>query len=255
MKLLCVGDSHSRLIGLKPEGARFRYGHLSPTRIPAFDEAHILSIKGATAAGFQPKDNMSSSFARATRAIRRLDPDVICFGFGQVDAEQSCYYMALRDGTSIEAALDAKTKVLTRYLRFCLRAAKGRHLVIKGLNTSTLHNTADLHRMLLRKIPRQLGLPRKRAARWLMAHGVDIEAHRHLNTAMADALRTATEVAGLPYFDLRDLTALPDKSGLTRPALCGNAGDVHLAQTPDIETAFGSALARSVRMPERLQPA
>ncbi|WP_454275281.1 hypothetical protein [Roseovarius sp. MBR-154] len=234
------------MLGIKPNEPTFRYGHISPSRIPGFEQAHILSLKGATAAGFRPKSDKMSSFARAMRAIRRLDPDVVCFGFGQVDAELSCYYMALRDGTGIQEALDVKSLILNRYLCDCMRAAKGRQLVIKGLNTSTLHETKALHRMLLRKFPDQLQMPRRQVAKWLVDHDVTVTSHHRINTAMAAALHGAAAALGLPYFDLRGLTGTPEQPGLTRPEFCGRRGDVHLADTAQMEAAFAEALANSI---------
>lgn len=246
MKILCVGDSHSALIGIKPSGTRFRYGRICPTHVPGFDQANILSLKGGTAVGFRRKNTLDSTFAIARRTIRRLDPDVICFGFGQVDAEQGCYYVALRDGTSIQDAVTAKTQMFRRYLRFCMRAAKDRQVVIKGLNTTTLHDTAALHRMIWRNLSQKLQVPRRQVARWLVDNNVDIASHCAINISISETLRKEAEAASLAYFDLRSLTALPDPPGLTMPELCGARGDVHLARTPEIEAAFANALATAV---------
>jgi len=239
---LCVGDSHARLFGTKPGGARFRYDRLSPTRLTGFNSAYILSIKGATAAGFRPKSGKLSSFTRTARAIKRTDPDLICFGFGQVDAEQSCYFMAIRDGLPLETAIQLKAQALRRYLRFCRRAANSRPFVIKGLNPVTLHDDGALHRMLLRTLPVALDLPRQTLADWLDRNAVTVESHRAINAAPASDLRKTAEALSFPYFDLRDETSMEERHGLAKPEFCGHARDVHLRCVPEIETRFAAAL-------------
>lgn len=246
MKILCIGDSHTRLIGAEPIYAKFRYGRVCHTHIYGFEQAHVLSIKGATAAGFRPKEERSSSFGAAARAIKRLDPQIVCFGFGQVDAEQSCYFKAFRDGIDIQEAVKAKQSALLSYLRFCKRLAQGRRIIIKGLNTTTLHETRDLRKMLLRNLPSALGMPKKKVARWLESNDVTVSTHRNINVAVAESLQNSADLLTLPYFDIRYLTDLQDQPGLTKPEFCARVGDVHLSQTSEIEASFANEVGKII---------
>lgn len=243
--VLCVGDSHMRLVGIKPRGAPFRYEQISPTRIAGFDTAHILSLRGATAAGLRQKLDRTGSYARVARAIARLDPDTVCFGFGQVDAELSCYYMALRDGVSLAEATRAKRGAMPRYLRNCLRLAEGRGLVIKGPNTVTLRGTGALHRMLCANLCPALGLSEQDLSCWLHENDVTLARHGAINVEIATALRRSAHRFGLPYFDLRAALARQDHPGLSQPRFCGRARDVHVQPVLRIETMFGKSLWRS----------
>lgn len=243
--VLCVGDSHMRLAGIKPRGALFRYERISPTRIAGFDIAHILSLRGATAAGLRQKSDRTGSYARVARAITRLDPDTVCFGFGQVDAELSCYYMALRDGVSLAEATRAKRGAMPRYLRNCLRLAAGRGLVIKGPNTVTLRGTGALHMMLRANLCPALDLSKQDLSHWLHENDVTLARHGAINVEIATALRRSAHRLGLPYFDLRAAMASADHPGLSQPSFCGRARDVHVQPVMRIETMFGKSLWRS----------
>ncbi|WP_420586195.1 hypothetical protein [Ruegeria sp.] len=245
--LLCVGDSHSRLIGTKPDGSGFRYGRISATTIDGFDAAHVVSIKGATAAGFYPKDDKGSSFFRASRAIRRLDPDVICFGFGQVDAELSCYYVAFRDNISLEEAIDTRLHLQDRYLEACRSLAGNRGIAIKGLNTATIDEPKALRKLLHRRIRARLDIPRGQFSRRMEELNITVDRHWQINAALSSGLRQKSRAQGLAYFDLRDATGRSDKPGLSKPEYCVGGGDVHLRMSPEVEEQFSNAVAATAQ--------
>ncbi len=244
--LLCVGDSHSRLIGTKPTGSRFRYGRISAINADGFDTANVVSIKGATAAGFYPKQDRRSSFSRVERAIERLDPDVVCFGFGQVDAELSCYFVALRDDIRIEDAVATRLKSLRRYIEACKKAVKHRQIVIKGLNTATVDAPKAFRKMLHRRIRTALDMPRGQFTKKIEDLGLTLETHWKINADISAGLRQVSEVQALPYFDLREMTGVAGMPGLSKPEYCVGGGDVHLRQSIEIEDQFSQALARTV---------
>ncbi|WP_170765612.1 hypothetical protein [Ruegeria lacuscaerulensis] len=243
--LLCVGDSHSRLIGTKPTGSRFRYGRVSAIEVSGFDTANVVSIKGATAAGFYPKKDRQSSFSRVARAIRRLDPDVICFGFGQVDAELSCYFVALRDNIPLEDAIKSRLNSFPRYMESCGKAAGHRQIVVKGLNTATLQDSKAMRKMLHRRIRAPLELPRGQFSQKIENLGITLERHWKINADISAGLRQAAEAQGFPYFDLRKVTSLEGKPGLSKPEYCLGGGDVHLRQSAGIEHQLSQGLARA----------
>ncbi len=241
--LLCVGDSHSRLIGAKPPGSSFRYGRISSIVVNGFDTANVVSIKGATAAGFYPKIDRKAPFNRVKSAIRRLDPQVVCFGFGQVDTELSCYFMALRDEIRVEDALETRLRALSRYLDSCLEVAGQRHVIVKGLNTSTIQDAKSMRRMLNRRIRIPLKMSRDQFSEKIECLGVSLERHWKINADFSDRLRQEAEAYGLPYFDLREVTGVMNTPGLSKPEYCIGGGDVHLRHSSWIENQFGQALA------------
>ena len=244
--LLCVGDSHSRLIGLKPPGATFRYGRVCPTIVEGFDQSHIFSLRGATAMGFRPKADPECSYSRVSRCIERLNPDTICFGFGQVDAELSCYYQALRDGSRIEDAIRTRKRAMQRYLRHCQRIAGGRRILIKGLNTVALRNTGSLRMMILRNLVPALGIAERDLADWLDVNDVTLSLHARINNEIATALRRAVERVDLAYFDLRSTTGIKRRIYLSKREFCGRSRDVHLRALPGIEARFARGLSDAV---------
>ncbi len=244
--LLCVGDSHSRLIGLKPPGAIFRYGRVCRTMVEGFDQSHVLSLRGATAAGFHPKADPDCSYSRVSRCIERLRPDTICFGFGQVDAELGCYYQALRDGTRIEDVIRLKRRAMQRYLRHCLSMAGERRILIKGLNTVALRSTRSLRMMIGHNLVPSLDIPARDLADWLELNGVTLALHARINAEIATALRRSAERMGLPYFDLRAVTGTQRRAGLSKRAFSSRSRDVHLRDLNEIETRFARSLSDAV---------
>ncbi|SLN73852.1 hypothetical protein [Ruegeria meonggei] len=245
--LLCVGDSHARLIGQKPDGGDFRYARVSVTAVNGFDTANVISIKGATAAGFYPKNDRKSSYSRAARAIKRLDPAAICFGFGQVDAELSCYFVAFRDNIRLADAITAKLEAQKRYLEACKEVAGNRAIVIKGLNTATIQDPKDLRKMLHRRIRTRLQAPRGQFTRRADELGITIQRHWDINAELSSGLKEKSRALGLPYFDLRDVTGSEDNPGLSKPEYCVGGGDVHLRQSALVEDMFSRALAKAVQ--------
>ncbi|WP_170448815.1 SGNH/GDSL hydrolase family protein [Ruegeria arenilitoris] len=245
--LLCIGDSHTRLIGSKPENSRFKYGRLCPAEVPGFRATHLLSIKGATAAGFRQKDHQNSPFAKATKAIKRLNPDFLVFGFGQVDAELSCYFVALRDSINLESALETRIAKLGSYLDACKDVADGRPFLIKGLNTSTLHETAALHRMVARNLHQELGLMQRQVVRALRLRKITTDVHRQLNTQLTTALSDAAQARNFPYVDLRETTGLKERPGLSKPSFCAGGTDIHLRLAPEVESGFAQAIANKAK--------
>ncbi|WP_299948170.1 hypothetical protein [uncultured Ruegeria sp.] len=247
MKILCVGDSHSRLLGAESSERNFRYGRVCPVEISGFEEAHVLAIKGATAAGFRPTTKKNSSFDAAKNAIESLDPDLVSFGFGQVDAELSCYFVAIRDQVDLDTAIQSRIDQLSHYLLFCQQAAPNRRVLVKGLNTSTLHRKYQLHNMLLETLPNQLGLTQDAFVDWLRQNQINIKRHREINERIAGELQKQAEAAGISYFDIRNHTGLADQPGLTNPEFCGRKRDVHLKRSLEIEACFSELLTRLAR--------
>ncbi|SEL23619.1 hypothetical protein SAMN05443999_104158 [Roseovarius azorensis] len=168
---------------------------------------------------------------------------MICFGFGQVDAELSVYYQALRDGSRIEDAIRTRKRAIRRYLRHCQEIAGDRRILIKGLNTIALRNTGSLRTMIRNNLAPALGIAERDLADWLDQSGVTLALHGRINGEIAKALRQAAERMGLAYFDLRAATGIRRRSGLSRREFCGRSRDVHLRNLSKIENAV---LLRSV---------
>lgn len=245
--ILCIGDSHTRLIGIKSADVGFRYGRICPTEIKGFDQAQIFSIKGATATGFRPKSEKPSSFARTRRAINQMNPSFVCFGFGQVDAELSCYFDALRSGIPLDDAIRIKKRQVHRYLLFCQRSAGERPFVIKGLNPVALQNNHAFRRMLLGNLPAALEISAPDVSHWLDRNSVTLETHYKINSEIAEELNRAAKLLSLAYFDLREELSTGGKLAVAKPDLCGPATNVHLRLIPTIEKRFGDALWETVK--------
>lgn len=247
MNILCIGDSHSRLLGAERSESKFRYNRVCPVDIVGFKKANVLAIKGATAAGFRPRRNKRSSYNAADQAITEVNPDLVCFGFGQVDAELSCYFIAFRDGCDLETALQSRIDMLEHYLFFCREAVSNRPFLVKGLNTVTLQSKYRLYEMLLQKLPEQLGTDRSAFSDWLEQNEVGLTRHREINTTITKELRAGAGLLGIPYFDVRDRTSLPNQPGLTKPEYCGRKRNIHLNQSKATETLFSEVLSDLAR--------
>lgn len=229
-RILCIGDSHTRLIGVDQSDGEFRYNVPVARRFGSFD-AHVLSLRAATASGLANPDSQKQSNARAQQAIKTLDPDVICFGFGQVDAEVTFYLRALRaEGLKPNSVYAAFQTIYARYLHACIELAGSRPFIIKGLNPVSLPTDDLVKRYLKIQFRRYFGIESDDIQNCLVALlDINLLSHCEINQTAALVLKELCFDHGLPYFDIRAKVSDPLSVGLARLEFCARyKPDPHL---------------------------
>ncbi|MBU2877766.1 hypothetical protein [Aliiglaciecola lipolytica] len=133
MKILVVGDSHSRFMNITSE----MRDCLSVTRGLS---VRVMPISGATITGFGKRASTLDSYGSMVDIYHQFNPDYVCFALGQVDIELGYFYRKVIKEEQIEykSFIDG---LVANYAEKCnefVSSFNPKGLSIKGVNLSTL---------------------------------------------------------------------------------------------------------------------
>ncbi len=133
MKILVIGDSHSKYFNITPE----LRDCVSNTRGLSIK---VIPLSGATITGFGRRSSSLDSYGTLVSEIEEFSPDHICFAFGQVDIELGYYYRKVfkdEDVNYTDFIQDLIKNYIDRTLNFVESHPK-LSITFKGINLSTL---------------------------------------------------------------------------------------------------------------------
>lgn len=140
MKILILGDSHSKLLNVTNELKDCFPNCRGVT-------TKVLSLSGATINGFGKRESTLNSQQQFIETFYDFKPNYICFALGQVDIELGFYYKTIVQDQKINAD-DYIKKLAKSYFdnihSTCERLAFPlSHVIIKGINLSTLSESRN----------------------------------------------------------------------------------------------------------------
>ena len=228
-RILCIGDSHAEMIGTDLDAYPFKYGKITPRKFQK-QAGFVLSVRAATAGGIANQGSQTQSRRLAEASISRLKPDLICFGFGQVDAEITCYLHALRNAGKVPENRHVYFRnTYARYLQSCKEIAGEKRFVIKGINPATFRSDDSVRDYIGSQLKRYLDVENEIAQNCLLEFlGVNLEKHCEINQTAMLALRELCHDNNVPYFDIRNLVSDPATCGLARKEFTRRRPDPHL---------------------------
>lgn len=135
MKILVMGDSHSKFLNITSE-MRDAYPNTRGLN------TRVLSISGATINGFGKRESTLNSKNQFIRLFNEYKPDYICFALGQVDLELGLFYKQVIQRKKINS-LDYAKKLACDYIEYIIEICNElefslNHIIVKGVNLSTL---------------------------------------------------------------------------------------------------------------------
>lgn len=135
MKILVLGDSHSRYLNVTQEMRDF---------IPNSRgvDLKVISISAASIKGFGRRESTLSTYDKFLQEYYDYKPDLICFALGQVDLELGYFYSKVIKGNNLSSK-SFINEVITLYLDKLSELVKELNIekekvIIKGVNLSTL---------------------------------------------------------------------------------------------------------------------
>ncbi|MAG87374.1 MAG: hypothetical protein CMB97_08430 [Flavobacteriaceae bacterium] len=133
MKILVIGDSHSKYFNITPE-----LRDCSPNTRGL--SIRVIPISGATITGFGRRSSSLDSYGTLVSQIEEFSPDHVCFAFGQVDIELGYYYRKVFKDDTVnytDFIQDLVKNYINRTLDFVESHPK-MSITFKGINLSTL---------------------------------------------------------------------------------------------------------------------
>lgn len=237
MDIHCFGDSHARFFRKANTLAWAGVvSHTSP-RVVAFDYV------AASAKGFAAGEASRFAYKRFRRDYEMTEPDFVCLGFGQVDAEVGFYFRKHVRGFTGSAEADLSS-VYDAYIRMAESAIRVRPLVFKGPNPSTLRIDTQLQRYVSQRLVVRMTRESERAAILadLQARPPEVAEHGRINSLAAELLRASAEAAGHVYFDVRAELEDPQSIGMARWEHVPADSDVHLCDSFHVRRAHAERL-------------
>lgn len=237
MDIYCFGDSHSRYF--KKANTLGWGGIVTSTspRVTAFDYV------AASAKGFAAGEASRFAYRKFCRDYQAAEPEFVCLGYGQVDAEVGCYFRRYVKGYGGSAEADLSA-VYNDYVGMAETTVPLRPLVFKGPNPSTMRIDAQLLRYVYQRLVVRITRESERAAIWaeMQSSPPEVAEHGRINAMAAEMLRAKVEAAGHIYFDIRSEVEDPSAPGFARWEHVPADSDVHLCDSFHVRRAHAERL-------------
>lgn len=240
MNILCVGDSHTRYFMM----TGYHYRNFG---VQAGPKVLALPLTAASAAGFAKGPESRFAYRSVKAQAPTFNYDMLCYNFGQVDAEAGVYYgryVLCRDETDE----DYFTRVYSSYLDQCAAFADTTPFVIKGLNTSCLIDDRAVALQVFGMTTRRIKVQSEREEIQKRLEDADttVEAHAKRNALANDILKSLAKKKGISFFDIRDAVEDPNMPGLTDTPYLPHNPDIHLVKSYYVIRAHYQGLMTAV---------
>lgn len=244
MKVLAVGDSHTKFFGITP-GVRVIYPLVRDLR------SEVHPVNGATVAGVGRMNSTLQFRESLTEWLQNSNPDVCVMNLGQVDVELGTPYRKYVKGDAGKP-IDYLNEVVTSYAIVIAKFVKEFpevDFLVKGANVPVLiydtrKSIADVANVVTERVS-DVELDKKQEIihRIRANYESDIERHK-LTLQFNELLKKATHESGATYFDINhDVVA---DNGLAHPKFIPNAMDHHFVDSVEIRVIHWKNLMKTL---------